>query len=398
MKRYDIDIAVCGGGVAGAVCASLLARAGRSVALIEARRPGWQPPTQDFDLRVVAISPGSARILDKAGGLALHDPRRRAEYRRMQVCAAAASVAFSAQEHGIDQLGWIAEVPALQQAQWQAMEQRGQVRILAPAQVQEMALRDDSVRLSLADGQTLRAGLLVAADGARSRLRELAGIITDQWHYNQAALVTHISTERTNEGVAWQRFTEHGPLALLPLPDGRSSIVWSQPDRRAQQLLALDEGDFLDELNSHQDSPFGLALSCTERRSFALIRRQAQRLVKQRLVLLGDAARNVHPLAGQGLNLGLADAAALAEVLENWQPDQDPSAALARYQRWRLAAGSVIAGGIHAINEIGHGPPPFSTGLLGLGFRLAGRLWPAREAFVKRACGLDADSPRLSRS
>ena len=398
MKRFDVDIAVCGGGVAGAACASLLADAGRSVALIEARRPDWQPPAEDLDLRVVAISPGSARILTRAGALGLHDPGRRAEYRRMQVFAASASVAFSAQEHGLDQLGWIAEVPALQQAQWQSIEQRGQVRILAPAQVQGMELRDDSVRLKLEDGQTLRARLLVAADGARSRLRELAGIITDQWHYNQAALVTHISTERSNDGLAWQRFTEHGPLALLPLPDGRSSIVWSQPERRVQQLLALDEHGFLDELNSHQDSPFGQASSCAQRRSFPLIRRQARRLVQQRLVLLGDAARNVHPLAGQGLNLGLADAAALAEVLENWQADQDPGAALARYQRWRLAAGSVIAGGIHAINEIGHGPPPFNTGLLGIGFRLAGKLWPAREAFVKRACGLDADSPRLSRT
>lgn len=397
MKRVDIDIAICGGGVAGAACASLLARAGRSVALIEARRPAWQPPAQDFDLRVVAISPGSARILAKAGALALHDPTRRAEYRRMQVSAASASVAFSAQEHGLDQLGWIAEVPALQEAQWQAMDQRGQVRILAPAEVKDMELREDSVRLGLADGQSLRAGLLVAADGARSRLRQMAGIITDQWHYNQAALVTHVSTENSNDGIAWQRFTDHGPLALLPLPDGRSSIVWSLPDERVQKLLALDEADFLDELNSHQDSPFGLGLSCSERRSFALIRRQARRLVQQRLVLLGDAARNVHPLAGQGLNLGLADAAALAEVLEDWQPDQDPTAALAHYQRWRLGAGSMIAGGIHAINEIGHGPTPFNTGLLGLGFRLAGRLWPAREAFVKRACGLDADSPRLSR-
>ncbi len=398
MKRFDIGIAICGGGVAGAVCAGLLAESGRSVALIEARQPQWQPPETDFDLRVVAISPGSARILASAGGLALHNPARRAEYRRMQVCAATAAVEFSAQEHGLDQLGWIAEVPALQQAQWQALDRRGQVHILAPARVDSMELRADSVRLGLDNGQTLRAGLLVAADGARSRLRQMAGIITEQWHYNQAALVTHLTTETANDGIAWQRFTEHGPLALLPLPDGRSSIVWSQPDGRIQKLLAMDEDDFLDELNAHQDSPFGSGLSCSDRHSFPLIRRQARRLVHQRLVLLGDAARNVHPLAGQGLNLGLADAAALAEVLESWQPNQDPAAALARYQRWRLGAASLIASGIHAINEIGHGPSPFNTGLMGLGFRVASRLWPAREAFVKRACGLDADSPRLSRS
>ncbi|TVQ34399.1 MAG: UbiH/UbiF family hydroxylase [Wenzhouxiangella sp.] len=398
MSRRDVDIVVCGGGVAGAACASLLSEAGHTVALIEARRPDWQPPADDFDLRVVAVSPGSARILSAAGGWLLHDPRRRAEYRRMQVSAGRGEVSFSAQEHGLDQLGWIAEVPALQRAQWQAIERRGQIRVLAPVRVERIDPRRHSVRLDLDNGETLESTLVVAADGARSPLRQMAGIAIDEWHYNQAALVTHVRTERQNEGTAWQLFTKHGPLALLPLADGRSSIVWSQSTERVDKLLSLDDQDFLDELNAHQDSPFGPALSCTARRSFPLVRRQAKSLVSGRLVLLGDAARNVHPLAGQGLNLGLADAAALAEVLEGWNADRDPDAALTRYQRWRLGSGSLIAGGIHAINELGHGPLHLGTGLLGAGFSLASRLWPARESFVKRACGLDSDSPRLARS
>ncbi|HSH28164.1 MAG TPA: FAD-dependent monooxygenase, partial [Wenzhouxiangella sp.] len=207
--------------------------------------------------------------------------------------------------------------------------------------------------------------------------------------------VTHVTTQKPNDGLAWQRFTEHGPLALLPLADGRSSIVWSQPDGRVEELKALDETEFLAELNACQDSPFGQATAATARYSFPLVRRQAKSLVSGRLALVGDAARNVHPLAGQGLNLGLMDAAALAEVLADWRANADPARALARYGRWRLSGGSLVAGGNHAINELTRAGAARS--LAGLGFSLAGRLWPLREAFVERACGLDRDSPTLAR-
>lgn len=134
-----------------------------------------------------------------------------------------------------------------------------------------------------------------------------------------------------------------------------------------------------------------------QRYALPLIRRRARRFVHQRFVLLGDAARTVHPLAGQGLNLGLADAAALAEVLSNPSVRDDPTAALAHYQRWRRSASEVVGGGIHAINELAHVPGSLGRGLLGAGFAVASRLWPAREAFVDRACGMDSDSPRLAR-
>ncbi len=398
MSLSDFDIAVCGGGVAGAASAALLAASGHRVALIDVRRPDWQMPADDFDARVVAISPGSARILTASGAWLKHPASRRAEYRQMQVLSGSGRITFDAQSHGLDQLGWITEVPALQQAQWLALAERGNVRILAPASVERLDRRRDRWRLGLDSGQHLDCALVVAADGARSRLRHLAGIKVDEWHYNQHALVTHLRCRRPNEGVAWQRFTENGPLALLPLPDGRSSIVWSQPRERVQQLLALPTEDFINELNQHQDSPFGEVNQVGPRHAFKLVRRQARRLVGNGLVLLGDAARNVHPLAGQGLNLGLADAAALAEVLEDWQVEQDPQPRLERYLRWRQGSGSLIGGGIHLINELAHAPALLGPGLLGLGFGLAARLWPARELFVRRACGLDSDSPRLARA
>lgn len=397
MASLDFDVIVVGGGVAGAACAALLAAQNRRVAVVDARRPSFQAPDGDYDPRVVAISPGSRRVLQAAGGWNRVDPARLAPYQRMEVHSASLQVAFAAVEHGLDELGWIAEIPALQAGLWEALENTERVQLFAPGVWERVELARNLVRLQLANGPQLRAGLAVAADGARSRLRQLAGIEVDEWHYNQKALIGPITTERANTGLAWQRFTEHGPLALLPLPDGRSSIVWSQPAARSDRLRELAPEDFIAEINRHQDSPLGDVTAVGTLHTLPLVRRRARRLVQDRLVLLGDAARSVHPLAGQGLNLGLTDAAALAEVLEDWTGD-DPALALKRYQRWRLSQSTLIGGGIHAINEVVRAPAGLGRHVLGLSFGIADRLWPLRERFVAQACGIDSDSPRLART
>lgn len=397
MIKPDFDVVICGGGVAGAAAAILLGSAGHQVALVDATTPTKTDPQSDYDLRVVAISPGSAAILTAAGAWPGDHPERLAPYDRMQVLAGRGQVQFSASEHGLEALGWIAEIPLIRESLWNRIRRDGKVHLLAPARIDQVELRRDRNRLVLDDGKTLTTSLLVAADGARSRLRQLAGIKVDEWHYNQSALVAPIATEHANTGLAWQRFTEHGPLALLPLADGRSSIVWSQASERTDRLTGISDDEFIAEINSHQDSPMGPVVSVGKRHGLPLVRRRAQRFVQQRLVLLGDAARTVHPLAGQGLNLGLADAAALAEVMVESSVLEDPSAALDRYQRWRRSASEVVGGGIHAINELAHAPGSLGRGLLGAGFSVAARFWPAREAFVDRACGLDSDSPALAR-
>jgi ubiquinone biosynthesis UbiH/UbiF/VisC/COQ6 family hydroxylase len=285
----------------------------------------------------------------------------------------------------------------LQQALWRSLDSHERIKVLAPNCIRRFDQDESRVRIEVEQGKPMRCRLLVAADGARSALRIQAGIAVDTWHYNQKALVTHIETEKPNRGLAWQRFTEHGPLALLPLADGRSSIVWSQPAERVEHLLAGSDDAFLEELNANQDSPFGSALSCTARHGLPLVRRKARQLVDGHLVLLGDAARTVHPLAGQGLNLGLADAAALAEVLDNQTGESSLAPALQRYQRWRQSASALTGGGIHAINELAFAPGDLGRMLLGLGFGSANRLWPIRERFVRTACGLDSDSPLLAR-
>jgi ubiquinone biosynthesis UbiH/UbiF/VisC/COQ6 family hydroxylase len=397
MATLDFDIIIVGGGVAGAACAALLARQDRSVALIDARRPSFPATPGDFDLRVVAISPGSQRVLSAAGAWQHLDPARLAGYSHMQVHAESLSVQFSASDHGLLELGWIAEIPAMEQALWKILEDMNKVSLFAPSRWTSFETGSETVRLTLDDGRMLRANLIVAADGGRSRLRRQAGISVDEWHYNQRALIAPVKTENSNHDLAWQRFTEHGPLALLPLPDGRSSIVWSQNRERAERLAVIDPEQFLGDINQHQDSPLGRILDVGPRRTLPLIRRRSRRLVSHRLVLLGDAARTVHPLAGQGLNLGLMDAAALAEVLEPWR-EGSPESNLNRYQRWRLSNSTLIGGGIHSINELVRSPAGAGRHVLGAGFGLAARLWPLRESFVARACGIDSDSPRLART
>lgn len=395
--KFDFDALVVGGGVAGAATAALLDAAGHRVALVD---PGQPRPTvsgADIDPRVVAIAPGSAAVLRAAGAWNELPADRIGRYDRMQVHSGTGSLEFRASEHGLEQLGWIVEVPLLRSTLWAALARRGTTEIMAPATVSDFAARDDHVRIVLDDERRLRTRLLIAADGARSRLRRLAGIDHDVWHYNQAAMVAHVKTEMPNEGLAWQRFTEHGPLAMLPLADGRSSIVWSQPAERARRLADLDDDAFLEALDAHQDSPFGPAIATTPRRTLPLVRRRARALVRGRLALIGDAARTVHPLAGQGLNLGLMDAAALAECLSDTDATRRPDRALAHYERWRMSDGGLVAGGIHAINEMTCRLAPGRM-LAGAGFGIAARLWPLRQAFVERACGIDRSSPRLTRS
>src|SRR6056297_2785712 len=248
MTALDFDIIVVGGGVAGAACAALLAGQHRRIALIDARRPDCAAMPEDFDLRVVALSPGSQQILDAAGAWSKIPVERLASYRKMSVHADAQGVDFRAADHGLQELGWIAEIPILEKALWQRLASLDSVSLFAPVTWKTADLGAETVRLTLDDGRVLRAALLVAADGGRSRLRQQAEIRVDEWHYNQRALIAPVTTEQPNRDQAWQRFTEHGPLALLPLPDGRSSIVWSQAGGRAEQLAEMPADDFIAEI------------------------------------------------------------------------------------------------------------------------------------------------------
>ena len=383
------DALIIGGGTVGAAAALALARTGREVALIDRKPPTDHPEDAPLDPRVVAVSPGSKRLMEALGAWPHMRPARVAAYGEMKVAAGRGEVRFRATEHGLAALGWIAELPELDQALWQELRKRRRVSAHVPAQVREIRIEDNAVSVELADDQTLVGRMLLGADGAKSRVRAAAGIEATLYHYNQRAIVAPLETEHGNPGTAWQRFTDLGPLALLPLPEARSSLVWSVHDDAADKLMALEDDEFLGALAEHcPEPPFGAFTAAGKRHALPLIRRQSKPLAAGRAALLGDAARSVHPLAGQGLNLGLADVAALIEALDGWQAKDDPTNRLTRYSRRRWSDSVLIAGGIHAINET-RAFGELGKHALGAGFAAMRFARPAREVFVRRACGLD---------
>ncbi|MDT8437481.1 MAG: FAD-dependent monooxygenase [Wenzhouxiangellaceae bacterium] len=391
------DALVLGGATVGAAAALALDQLGLRVTVVD--RDGARELADDaaLDPRVVAISPGSRQLIEVIGAWRHVRGGRVAAYHDMQVMSGRGQVEFAAAEHGLPALGWIIELAELDRALWRELAARHRIDARAPAEAESIECGADAVRVRLADGHALEASMLLGADGRDSRVRTAAGIGQTTHHYNQRAIVCHLTTDKLNPGIAWQRFTALGPLALLPLPEGRSSLVWSVHDDEAERLLALDDDAFAEALNrAAEGSPMGPVEALEQRHAYPLIRCQSDTLAAGRVALLGDAARSVHPLAGQGLNLGLGDVAALVAILAEWPRRQDPSKWLARYARRRGSDSRLVAGGIHWINEA-RATGDLGRHGMGAAFLLMGRSRGARDLFVQRACGVREMQPALER-
>lgn len=387
----SLDVAVVGGGMVGAATALALARAGFATALLEAREPAPWHAGDEVDLRVVGLAPSSVALLDDLGVWTSMREARAGAYTQMHVWDAAngAAIHFDAAREGRTELGFIVENNLVQWTLWQALEAAG-VHRLCPAQATAYEAREDRVQLDLADGETLSARLLVAADGAGSPLRQLAGIATRGRDYAQRGVVAHVATERPHQQTAWQRFLPGGPLALLPLADGRSSIVWSLPEDEAQRVMALDDAAFRDELGVASDFRLGRILASTPRAAFPLRLQLAERYQAERFVLLGDAAHAVHPLAGQGVNLGLRDVAELRDTLvAAREAGRDIAAAhvLRRYARRRRSADALDAYGFDALARIYAWQSPPLVAARGAGVQLFDRLAPLKRHLMRHAAG-----------
>lgn len=386
-----LDVAVVGGGMVGAAAALALSRAGFSTALLETRPPSPWQPGDEVDLRVVGLAPSSIALLQELDVWTSIRDARACPYAHMHVWDAGngAAIDFDAAGEGRDLLGYIVENNLVQWMLWQSLEAAG-VRRLCPATVKDYELRSDRVVLELADGESLAVRLLVAADGAGSPLRERAGIATHGRDYGQRAVVAHVATERPHAHTAWQRFLPTGPLALLPLADGRSSVVWSLPEAEARRVQALDEQAFLDELGMASDFRLGRITSATPRAAFPLKLQLADTYQGERFVLLGDAAHTVHPLAGQGVNLGLRDVAELRDTLvQAREQGRDIAAAhvLRRYARRRRSADTLDAYGFDALARIYGWQAPPLVAARGLGVRMLDRLDLLKRCISGHAAG-----------
>jgi 2-octaprenyl-3-methyl-6-methoxy-1,4-benzoquinol hydroxylase/2-octaprenylphenol hydroxylase len=390
-RRPALDIAVAGGGMVGAACALALARRGFAVALVEAHEPAPWVASEPEDLRVIALAPSSARLLEELGVWRDIEAARMSPYRCMRVwdAASGAEIAFDAAQEGRAQLGWIVENKLVARTLWDSLDAAG-VRRVCPAQITTFARREDRVTLDLADGNGVSAALLVIADGAGSSLRQQADIRVRGRDYHQRAVVAHVATERPHEATAWQRFTREGPIALLPLGDGRSSIVWSLPEARSREVLALDDEGFRDAAALATDFRLGRITATTPRASFPLRLQLAKTYATDRCVLLGDAAHAVHPLAGQGANLGLRDVAELAAVVGEARANGRDFTAphvLHRYARRRRAAATIDARSFDALERMFAWQAPGWTALRGLGIRALDAFGPLKRRLSAHAQG-----------
>lgn len=387
-----LDIAVVGGGMVGAAAALAFARAGFSAALLEARAPSPWQAQNDVDLRVVGLAPSSIKLLDELDVWTSIRDARACPYAHMHVWDAenGAAIDFDAADEARDQLGYIVENNLVQWMLWQALDAAGVQRV-CPATVKNFETRPDRIVLELADGEGVAVRLLVAADGGSSPLRERAGITTRGRDYTQRAVVAHVTTERPHAQACWQRFLPTGPLALLPLMDGRSSIVWSLPESEAQRVLSLDDEAFAKEIGIASDFRLGRITATTARAAFPLKLQLADTYQAERFVLLGDAAHVVHPLAGQGVNLGLRDVAELRDTLAAARDagrDFASSQVLRRYARRRRSADTLDAYGFDALARIyGWQGAPW-VAARGLGVRLVDRLLPLKRRLAAHAAGL----------
>ena len=402
------DIVIVGGGPVGACAGALLARgtrgaAGLSVALLEPRPPGRVAADARLDPRVVALSRASERLLRRTGSWEQIPPARLSAYERMRIWhesvppSSPAVLVFDAADVGEPNLGYITENRALQVALLAAFAESG--GHIVPEPFTGLSIGEEHVEVGTPRG-TLTARLVVGADGAQSALRAAAGLSVETRAYGQTAIVANVATERSHEATAWQRFMRDGTLAFLPLADGTCSIVWSADEARAADLLSLGDTGFAQELDRASDLALGGTRLVSERLSFPLIRLAAQRYGAQRVALIGDAAHVVHPLAGQGVNLGLLDAAALAQqVTSAVALREDPGAlrVLRAYERWRKSEVAGMAQAIDAFDRLlAHGAGPVSR-LAQRGLAWVNRSQELRRFFIRRALGLSGELPEAAR-
>lgn len=401
LTHTDYDLVIAGGGMVGAALAHALGETDLRIALLEGAPLGRIQPAAEPDIRVSAISRASQRIFAAIG--VWDDMIRVSPFRDMRVWDADGfgQIHFDSASIGEPLLGWIIENRVIQYALLERVRRRPAVDLLCPAALEAaQPLPETGWRVHLSDGRDFATRLLIGADGAQSKVRQLAGIDTSGWDYDQKAVVGNVRTAEPHQETAWQRFLPTGPLAFLPLYDGRCSIVWSTTPAQADSLLALDESAFAEALAKAFDQRLGAIIEVGPRGAFPLRRQHAHAYVKPGLALIGDAAHVVHPLAGQGVNLGLLDAATLAEViLDALAAGQDFASfkTLRRYERWRKGDNLLMLAVMDGFKRLfGNSSPPVRL-LRNIGLNLTDAAEPLKNLITRRAMGLAGDLPRLAR-
>jgi len=398
----DYDVVIIGGGMVGTTLACALGDSDLKVAIVEARPAEMAWPEEEIGMRVSAITAASQQIFTSLGAWQTMVAMRVSPFREMQVWDAEGhgAVHFDSADIAQDKLGHIIENRVIQAAMTKRIDDFDNVELLCPELLEDQDTGGELAQLQLKERGTITARLVVGADGASSRVRQHAGIETNGWPYNQSGVVTMIRTELPHQETAWQRFMPSGPLAFLPLNNGCCSIVWSTAPEHAEELLAMDDEAFMAALSHASEHRLGNVIEVGPRGAFPLKRQHAETYIGNRLALIGDAAHAIHPLAGQGVNLGLLDAAALAEVLlDAHAKNRDIGAThvLRRYERWRKGDNLIMMTAMDGFKKLfGSEALPLKW-LRNEGLLITDRLPPVKNQIMLHAMGYKGDLPALAR-
>ncbi|OEC36825.1 2-octaprenylphenol hydroxylase [Pseudomonas cuatrocienegasensis] len=401
------DVIIVGAGMVGSTLALALQDLGLEILIVDGGALQVAPFAADapFEPRVSALSGASQRILQRLGVWSAIEARRVSPYGEMRVWdgSGTGQIHFSAASVHADVLGHIVENRVVQDALLSRLHD-SDIGLLGNARLEQLRRSGDGWLLTLTDGREVRTPLLVAADGANSAVRRLAGCATREWDYLHHAIVTSVRCAEPHQATAWQRFTDDGPLAFLPLqgPPGEHwcSIVWSTVPSEAERLMQLDDAAFCAALGRTFEHRLGEVLHADPRLCIPLRQRHAKRYVEEGLVLIGDAAHSIHPLAGQGVNLGFLDAAVLADVLQHAHGRGERLAderVLSRYERRRMPHNLAMMAAMEGFERLFQADPLPLRLLRNIGLDWVDGLPEAKALFVCQALGLSGDLPPLAR-
>ncbi|MEZ5627370.1 MAG: UbiH/UbiF family hydroxylase [Rhodocyclaceae bacterium] len=379
------DLVIVGAGLAGASLAAALRGSRLKIAVVES-----QPPArpEGWDSRIYAISPANADFLTDIGVWQHLDSARLTPVYDMAIQGdAGGRLDFSAYDCGLRELAWIVESGLMQRELWETIKRQHNLTLLCPARPVSLAVDDDTATLSLDNGKTLTASLVVAADGARSWVREQVGIAATTTPYDEKGVVANFHCEKPHRNTAYQWFREDGILAYLPLPDNMISIVWSAPDDVADALVALSPEALCQRVAEAGQHTLGALTPETPAAAFPLRLMRVPQPTAPRVALIGDAAHAIHPLSGHGINLGYQDAKALAELLGPLPAWRDPgeAALLASYARARAEETTLLQSTTHALNRLFKPDNGLLSGLRNLGLNLTNQIPVVRNALVRYA-------------
>ncbi len=397
------DVVIAGGGMVGATLACALADTALDVVVVD---PGsidaLTDNTTHFDLRVSAITRGSQRIFEHLGAWQHMCAQRVSPFREMHVWEqnGQGEMHFDSAELSEPYLGHIIENRVILSSLYNVLSQQSNVTFMPGRRCVGMQYENGHWQVALADGEVLKTRLLIGADGSRSWVRQQCAITSRGWDYDQSALVTYVKTSRSHQHTAWQRFLADGPLAFLPLTEGYSSIVWSAAPQHTQELLAMSESDFATALAAAYDGRLGEITEVGPRAAYPLRFMVAERYIQPGMALIGDAAHTIHPLAGQGVNLGVLDAASLVEVLTDalrQHQDIGSEKVLRRYERWRKAENMSMYVMVDQIQRLFGLQQPAVQWLRMMGMSTVQQLSPLKNLIIEHAMGNRGDLPALAR-